>query len=109
MKHGLAGSALVVALITPASAHEWYPRACCNERDCFEVSADDLTLTETDQGWGYVYAPTGEFIPWDRVRETPDEAGGTFHVCTWGGDPAADIIGKHLSKGACVWIPRRGG
>lgn len=89
----------------PTDPGHWYPAACCNLRDCFEVAPDLMTPTQT----GWRYEPTGEVIPYDRVRQTPPEAGGTFHVCTVGGHPQGRIIGAGMSSGHCVWTPQMGG
>lgn len=99
-----AATAAWVIWTTPVFAHDWYPLACCNDRDCFEVTADQLVPTA--DGWRYVI--TGEVIPYNRVRQTPAEAGNTFHICTYGGNPASPIIGSTRETGACVWTPQLG-
>lgn len=109
---GIATAAWVI-LTTPVLSQQhdphdpghWYPAACCNLRDCFEVSPE--LLTPTADGWRYEM--TGEVIPYDRVRTTPVEAGGTFHICTHGGNPQGQIIGRTFQSGHCVWTPQLGG
>ena len=93
---------LILAAL-PAAAHEWYPLTCCSSRDCFPIEATDL---EPVSG-GYRIRATGEVIPWDQVRVTPEEGGDHFHRCSWGGDPDGRTIGLGLGK-ACFWAPQAG-
>lgn len=39
---------LALLLMTPATAHDWYPTECCNNRDCKPVDCD--TLIERPDG-----------------------------------------------------------
>lgn len=86
------------AVIAPALSHEWYPVVCCSDEDCFEVGPADVTATA--EGWRI--ESSGEIVPFDdrRVRQTPPEAGQTFHVCHLG----ADITARAL----CLFVPEFG-
>lgn len=99
-----AATAVAVVWTTPVFAHEWYPPVCCSERDCFEVAPELMTPTAD----GYRYEITGEVIPYDRTRVTPPEGGGAFHICTYGGNPSGQIIGRTMSDGMCAWVPQFG-
>lgn len=84
-------------------AHEWYPAICCNDRDCYEIPADAVEVVDG----GYRLKSNGQIIPWDQVRETPGEAGHSFHVCTERGDPSKRIMGLNRNR-ACFWAPQGG-
>jgi hypothetical protein len=42
--HLIVGSVLVGSWPTPAPAHSWYPKDCCNEDDCAPVEAFSLLM-----------------------------------------------------------------
>jgi hypothetical protein len=81
----LAGSTLSLA-----SAHgpaQWiqdggYRNAvgelCCGERDCFELSDEDVGITSA----GYFVRSTRETVPFSEALPSPD---GRFWRCQWGG------------------------
>lgn len=84
-------TAAILALIAlPAFAHgpaDWINRGgyrnaagdlCCGERDCFELSPDDVRITAA----GYVIRSTGETVPFDEAQPSPT---GTYWRCQWGG------------------------
>jgi hypothetical protein len=89
----------VLALAGPAAAHDWYPWACCSDKDCAPVAVP-ADLRATPQGW-HIPA-SGETIPFEdpRIRLTPPEGGGEFHRCSVAGDPAARTI--------CLFVPVTG-
>lgn len=65
-----------LAVPKPASAHDWYPRACCQDLDCAPLA--DGAVDFTPAGW--LVLETGEIIPLDdsRVRSSRDRQ---FHRC----------------------------
>lgn len=76
---GLLASAAVMLAVSscgtaPAYAHEWFTGTrdpmtnwgCCNDKDCAEV--EDTDVRQIDGG--YVYLPTNEFIPHERVQSS---------------------------------------
>lgn len=77
-------------LASPALAHgpaQWiqdgkYTNAagelCCGERDCFELSDDDVTATSA----GYYIKSIKETVPYREATPSPD---GKFWRCQWGG------------------------
>ena len=81
----LAGSTLSLA-----SAHgpaQWiqdggYRNAvgelCCGERDCFELSSEDVRVTSA----GYFVLSIRETVPFSEALPSPD---GRFWRCQWGG------------------------
>lgn len=85
----------------PVLSHEWYPLACCSEKDCFEVPASEVRATP--EGWRI--DATGEVIPYDKTRTTPPEGGGHFHRCSFNGDPSGATIGMGSYPRACFWAP----
>lgn len=69
-------SASLVHCTVAAQAHEWYPSACCNERDCrplFEALGE--TVVETAQGWRLW---DGRTITRRSAQPSPDQK---FHLC----------------------------
>lgn len=96
-------ASVIVAGVRLASAHDWYPLSCCSEKDCFPVSPELIEVTAE----GYVYLPTGELIRYGSERITPPDGGGDYHICTYGGNPAAKIIGATRPQ-ACFWAPQIG-
>jgi hypothetical protein len=79
----LALTALVLG--APAAlAHDWYPRACCSDRDCHAlVEENGETVTETAEGWKLW---DGRIIRRGLAQLSPDQR---FHLCE---TPAKRII-----------------
>ena len=96
----VAAVALLAALCVPerAGAHDWYPVACCDQRDC--RPAEPGEMRQTPEGW--LHVPTGTLVPHDRYRDSPD---GRIHVCTY---PDGSLRGMRFRSGACLWIPDGG-
>ena len=81
---------LIGATLSLASAHgpaEWIQRGgyknaagelCCGERDCLELSAGDVTVTEN----GYFVHSVREIVPFNEALPSPD---GQYWRCEWGG------------------------
>jgi len=87
----------MLAASKSARAHEWYDRACCSERDCYSISADEVeALTNGDwrvKATGDVFSgPHGKSM--NHVRFSPD---GQFHRCSWNGDRKMPSI--------CLYVP----
>ena len=81
---------LVAATLSLASAHgpaEWIQRGgyknaagelCCGERDCFELTSSDVSVTAA----GYFVHSTKETVPFSEALPSPD---GHYWRCQWGG------------------------
>jgi hypothetical protein len=81
---------LVTATLSLAGAHgpaEWIQRGnyrnaagelCCGERDCFELSGEDISITEA----GYFVKSIRETVPFSEALPSPD---GNYWRCQWGG------------------------
>jgi hypothetical protein len=74
VKIALLATALV--WIAPAEAHSWYPRECCNDKDCHE--ADKVTKmpdgnVEVQVGSDILLVPSTM-----KRRRSQDQ---NFHVC----------------------------
>jgi hypothetical protein len=81
---------LVAATLSLAGAHgpaEWIQRGayrnaagelCCGERDCFELSGEDISITEA----GYFVKSVRETVPFNEALPSPD---GNYWRCQWGG------------------------
>lgn len=84
------GAVLVSATLSLASAHgpaEWIERGgfrnaagelCCGERDCAEISTEDVSIT----GAGYLVRSIRETVPFREVLPSPD---GHYWRCQWAG------------------------
>lgn len=99
-------TAVAICLSAGASvAHDWYPRACCSSKDCFEIDADEIVAVQD----GWLIVATGEVVPYGKTRTTPSEAGNTFHRCSINGAPNGNTIGRKSVSGQwCVWTPPLG-
>lgn len=103
----LIGAVLIALVgVSQAVAHEaitgWtYPNSCCSARDCYQMEPGDVTWTPD----GYRIEATGEVVPFERTRRSPD---GFFHRCSSRGNPSKPTIGKTFQKGRCLWVPEAG-
>ena len=85
----LATFLLAVSIVSAdeAAAHGWYTETsdpvtgfgCCGGNECAPIQDTDV---RTLQG-GYIYLPTGEFIPHRRVQHSRDRQ---FHRCIYRSD-----------------------
>ncbi|MBJ6128316.1 hypothetical protein [Microvirga splendida] len=75
------GLMIIVAALTafsapPALAHDWYPAACCSQRDCRHLEeADGETVLEIPGGWQLW---DGRIVPRGTAKLSPDRL---FHLC----------------------------
>jgi hypothetical protein len=65
----------------PASAHSWYPKACCSGHDCESIPMS--AVSQTPQGYHVIYTSPrfgriDEYIPMSSVQGSRD---GEFHGC----------------------------
>lgn len=100
----LAGLALW-SMVGEASGHgeaEWIARegwrdingqSCCNPTDCKRVPTSDVY--ERDDG-SFTYLPTGEHIPRNETRPSPDQ---NFWRCHW------HVQGEQRTRPLCFWRP----
>jgi hypothetical protein len=59
-----------------AIAHDWYPIACCSQRDCRQLDEDKgETVFETPEGWQLW---DGRVVPRGMAKLSPDRL---FHLC----------------------------
>jgi hypothetical protein len=68
----------LLSLVPPAGAlaHDWYPAACCSEKDCRPlVEAKGESVLESAKGWELW---DGRTVPRDTAKLSPD---GHFHLC----------------------------
>ena len=90
---GLLTSAQQVLISTPALAHFWYPKECCNDQDCFRVSSmkrqADGSL-KIEAGHISVVVPPGY-----AARPSQDN---DAHVCVY-----RDLRGQYHAR--CVFLP----
>jgi hypothetical protein len=95
---------VVLVLVRPSAAHDWYSWRCCHDRDCRELP--DGAVRETDGG--YVVTIPGRPEPVviaygdTRVEVVPPEHddGQTFHICTVAGEAGTSVL--------CLYTPGRG-
>jgi hypothetical protein len=76
--------ALLVIGSTTGLAHDWYPIACCSDRDCHALSeANGQTVEESAKGWKLW---DGRIIAREAAKLSPDRQ---FHLCE---TPSKSII-----------------
>jgi hypothetical protein len=65
----------LAALLAVTPAHSWYDQACCSERDCYPISADEV---EALPNGDWRVKATGDLFParmaksMSKVRFSPD-------------------------------------
>ncbi len=79
-------------LLSPARSHSWYPHECCSDRDCAEMPEADTPKPLDGGSW---LLKTGEIVPRDRVKWSPD---GHYHICRWGANNTV----------LCLFVPPQG-
>lgn len=70
----IASTAGSFALAGSAFPHDWYPRECCDERDC-EPMPEEFVERRPE---GYYIIPLDRVIPYEAANTSPD---GQFHWC----------------------------
>lgn len=77
---------LIILLVlgsSPAISHKWYPKHCCNEKDCRMLKL--LRKTGTAMVFSDPFKDGGELVinykdlRYAEIGESPD---GEYHVCT---------------------------
>lgn len=108
MKPTLPFFAVLALALSPlwARAHDavtgWrYPATCCSARDCYHM--EPVEVSWTLDGWRI--EATGEVVPFDRTRGSPDQY---FHRCSSRGDRSKPTKGKNFNNGRCLWVPAGG-
>ncbi|QRM34644.1 hypothetical protein [Microvirga sp. VF16] len=68
--------AVLASSASGAMAHDWYPVACCSQRDCRHLEeAKGETVLETSKGWQLW---DGRIVPRGMAKLSPDPL---FHLC----------------------------
>ncbi len=68
--------AATIAWIVPAQAHSWYPKECCNEKDCHEVD----NVTEMPDGSTQVRVGS-DILSVPRTLKRRRSLDERYHVC----------------------------
>ena len=98
-----------VIVSTEALAHDWYTGAndpvtgfrCCAGTDCAPISDSEVK----ERPDGYIYLPTGEFIPHLRVQYSQDWQ---FHRCIYQSDFLnLDQGSFRMGDTRCFFAPQR--
>ncbi len=81
--------ALAIALsangaYAPALGHEWYPSACCSDKDCHPVACEEITSTPDYYRWHGLMFPKNASLP---------SKDGGCHVCHTGSTPRCLFFG----------------
>lgn len=97
----------IITLSSPAMAHSWFPNECCENEHCFEI--DPETDVKILSG-GYYIIASREFIPQERVRETPTEGRDHWARCTSERNPTETTFNNfpvNIQNGdkACFYVP----
>lgn len=88
-----AAAAACCWLAVPAMAHQWYPKTCCNDQDCFpadRVQRRGDGALEIDAWPVRVIVPPGF-----EARASRDNR---VHVCVW-----RDGMGQYHAR--CLFLP----
>ena len=99
MRYVVSLAVLVAALAVScqSQAHDWYPVECCNQRDCYPISNDEVALVPG----GYKLKATGEVFTTrpvagsKQVKWSPD---GGYHRCSFNGD-------RKAQSSICLFAP----
>lgn len=98
-----------VVLTGPAMAHglhDWIRQgnfrdaagnSCCSELDCRMIPVNSGDVVELENG-DFRYVPTGEVIPRNETRLSPDD---NYWRCYWHQN------GQELTRKMCFWRPVR--
>lgn len=84
---------LASAYLSPARAHLWYPKACCNDQDCFRATSIEHRADgsmKIDAGHISVVVPPGYLT----LPSLDNDA----HICVY-----RDIAGRYHPR--CVFLP----
>ena len=99
-KIALVAGAAALSVSGRSEAHQaptgWaYPKECCSNMDCREISAEAIS----ERPGGYVIEATGEQVSYSdpRIRQSPD---GVYHWCSVAGDSDSRTI--------CLFVPPQG-
>lgn len=88
----------ILAFSKSAYAHSWYDNACCNDRDCYPISASEVeALSNGDwrvKETGETFSAPNSKSSLKHIRFSPD---GGFHRCSWNADRKASSI--------CLYVP----
>jgi hypothetical protein len=94
----LIASALVAIEAVPASAHSWYPRACCSNKDC--RPADGL---RTDQRGDRLVLVGGQTIWVSRFQKAMPSQDGGVHICYR--EVGGELDGSTNLVAICLFTP----
>lgn len=89
------GVSAVIAVLSPrpVEAHQWYPKTCCNDQDCFAAER----VTRLDDGGLEIRAgPVRVIVPPGFEAQASQD--NQVHVCVW-----RDGMGKYHAR--CLFLP----
>jgi hypothetical protein len=103
MKLAVFAGLALLSLVSGASAHSWYPYACCSDRDCWPMG-DDTDAREPDPR-----VVPGGYLTHDGIfvaeRDTRPSRDGRFHICRQGGSRDGKVITPPQER-PCLFVPR---
>ncbi len=82
----------LLLVVSPALSHSWYPHECCSDRDCAPMPEADAPKPLDGGNW---LLTTGEIVPRDKVKWSPD---GHYHICRFAA--TGGVI--------CLFVPPQG-
>ena len=93
-KHICVLAAAAVMLFNgPATAHSWYSKDCCHDKDCHPVACEEIE--KIIDGWLWRDKATKQryWFPHDRLHASHDDA---CHVC---------VSPQTTPSGICLYVP----
>jgi hypothetical protein len=87
---------LLLALVTGAGAHSWYPPSCCSDRDCYAIETDQL-IELADGSWKYL--PTGAVFAKEKVPVTGQQVPRLYLA-----NVGSSVLRLHSARVLTMWI-----
>jgi hypothetical protein len=89
----------LVAVLSHARAHSWYPYICCSQLDCYPISIPHSEIERRETGW--FLKKERITIPFEDARPSPDHQ---FHICR--NEAGKGKLITPADHPPCFWAPR---
>ena len=92
-KHLWVLAAAVMLLNGAATAHSWYPKECCHDKDCHPIPCEEIEKISDGWQWRDKATKQRHWFPHDRLHASQDH---TCHVC---------VSTLTTPSGICLYVP----